>query len=77
MKQVDFDFRSFTLSGTGLEDGTWKRETMLEFIKQNYPLDDGWQILSTHVTHTNQTVNVAISFVKYAELAVTKSKKDA
>jgi hypothetical protein len=66
MKQVDFDFRSFTLTGGGIEDGTMTRAQMNEFIKQNYPFKEGWQVFSVHVTHTNQTVNVAIAFVKYA-----------
>jgi hypothetical protein len=76
MKQVDFDVRSFNLTAHGTEDGTTTRSAMKEFIKTNYPFEQGWKIETLHVTHNpnNGQVMVAVFLVQY-EVEEAKAKK--
>lgn len=71
MKQVDFDVRVFNLSSSGAEDGTQTRDFMLTFVKENYPVDDGWKVES--VTTAGAAAG-AISIVMFLARYVNDTK---
>lgn len=73
-KQTDFAFRQVEYSSIEPEKSSpaWSK-----WVKENY-LDQGWELLSSEVVRAEaNSVFVALSFVKYEEVADevrTKSK---
>ena len=73
MKQVDFDFRVYPV---GQQEGSYTHELLSKEIREQY-LDQGWSVLSTEVSQVSAGVLfLAVSFVKYSDKEIVKSKKD-
>lgn len=73
-KQIDFDVRVFKLTPQGTEAGTTTRIAMREFLKENYPFSQGWEIQNTFLATPEQnTVPLAVVLVRYEDVVDTVS----
>jgi hypothetical protein len=76
MKQVDFDVRVFNLSSSGAEDGTQTRAFMLQFVKENYPTDDGWKVESVSTAGAaGGAISIVMFLARYADSTVSSKTK--
>ena len=76
MKQVDFDVRVWNLTQSGTEDGTQTRADMLKFMKENYPVSDGWRVESVAPAGIHGgAISIVVYVARYVDDTVsTKSK---
>ena len=68
MKQVDFDVRVFTLNPGGINGG-FTHGGMVEYVKENYPAADGWEVRSVeNVQMSADGVSVLVFLAKYESI---------
>lgn len=64
-KQVDWDVRVWNLTGSG-QEGTTTRDQMLGYMKANYPLEDGWEVVSVSTANVAAgAISVMVFVAKY------------
>jgi hypothetical protein len=75
-KQVDFDVRVFKLTPSGQEAGTTTRDSMREFLRTNYPFEQGWEVVNTFLATPEQnTVPLAVVLVRYEDVDTESTVK--
>lgn len=76
MKQIDFDVRVWNLTPAGAEDGTQTRADMLKFMKENYPMSDGWRVESvTPAGIHGGAISLVVYVARYADDMVSAKSK--
>lgn len=69
-KQVDWDVRVWNLTAGG-QEGTQTRDQMLSYMKEHYPLEDGWEVVSVSTANVAAgAISVMVFVAKYEVVGV-------